>query len=88
MTLVVVDASVVVKWFIPEVLDQEAQRLRGSEYTCIAPAHWRTEVLNALWKKLAVRHEIEAPEYEATVGFALATRMRSVPADELLPKHP
>jgi predicted nucleic acid-binding protein len=47
----VVDASVAVKWLIPEPYTEEASRLRAREYEILAPGHVRVEVANALWKR-------------------------------------
>lgn len=53
MTLVV-DASVVVKWFLPEEGSAEARAL--SQEDLIAPELWISEVANALWKRRARDH--------------------------------
>jgi predicted nucleic acid-binding protein len=39
MTLLVVDASVVVKWFLPEIFADAALRLRDSAPCFMAPDH-------------------------------------------------
>jgi predicted nucleic acid-binding protein len=49
----VVDASVAVKWVIPEVLSDEADRLRAGDDEMLAPDMLLVEVANALWKKTA-----------------------------------
>lgn len=55
--LLVVDASVAVKWFKPhgeQHLEQALELLvahRDGDVTLAAPAHLRLEVLNALWSK-------------------------------------
>ena len=51
MTRVVVDASVAVKWFIPEELSSEARMLLMAEYELLAPDLLWAELGNALWKK-------------------------------------
>jgi predicted nucleic acid-binding protein len=48
---VVVDASVAVKWFVPEELSIEARKLLGAEYELIAPDLLWAELGNVLWKK-------------------------------------
>jgi predicted nucleic acid-binding protein len=55
--MIVVDASVVVKWFCPEEDEALAQRLLESEQRLIAPALVRVEVAAAITKK-ARRGEI------------------------------
>lgn len=51
MTHVVVDASVAVKWFVPEALSIEARHLLAPEYELLAPDLLWAEVGNVLWKK-------------------------------------
>lgn len=51
MTRYVVDASVVVKWFIPEVYVEAARRLLEGGFEMFAPDLVRAEVGNVLWKK-------------------------------------
>jgi predicted nucleic acid-binding protein len=51
VTRVVVDASVAIKWFIPEQLSAEARRLLAPEYELLAPDLLWAELGNVLWKK-------------------------------------
>lgn len=51
MTRVVVDASVAVKWFLPEDLATEARQLLAPEYQLLAPDLLWAELGNVLWKK-------------------------------------
>lgn len=52
MTLLVVDASVVVKWFIAEPNSEAALRLLDVEKKFLAPDHLFAETTNAVWKKV------------------------------------
>jgi len=52
MTPYVVDASVVVKWFIPEILTDFAIELLQPDNTLLAPDLLVPEVSNTLWKKV------------------------------------
>jgi len=52
MTPYVVDASVVVKWFIPEILTDFAIELLQPDNTLLAPDLLVPEVCNTLWKKV------------------------------------
>lgn len=52
MNLAVVDASVVVKWFIPEVSSEDAVRLRDSGTPLHAPDLVDLEVASTTWKKI------------------------------------
>ena len=49
MTGFVVDASVVVKWFLKEEFSEESSVLLESGATLVAPALLFAEVSNALW---------------------------------------
>ncbi|MFH1463662.1 MAG: type II toxin-antitoxin system VapC family toxin [Pseudomonadota bacterium] len=60
MTSLVVDASVCVKWFIPETLWQPASTLLDERYDLHAPDLLFPEVGNVLWKK-TLRGEITSP---------------------------
>jgi predicted nucleic acid-binding protein len=49
---VVVDASVVLKWFVPEAGSDAAARLLASEDRFEAPDLLFAEIANAIWKKV------------------------------------
>lgn len=51
MTRVVVDASVAVKWLIPEEFSAHARMLLSTDYQLLAPDLLSAELGNALWKK-------------------------------------
>lgn len=55
----IVDASVVVKWFVAEPLHEEARALLLLDTELLAPDLVAVEVANALWLKVG-RDEIEA----------------------------
>lgn len=52
MSRFVVDASVALKWFLPEVHDVHARRLIGGGHTLIVPDLLFPEVGNILWKRV------------------------------------
>ncbi len=52
MTPLVVDASVVIKWLLPEVHSGAARRVLAAEHTLLAPDLLWAELGNALWKRL------------------------------------
>ncbi len=52
MRRLVVDASIVLKWFVSENLSAEAVRLLDSRFLLCAPDLLVTELANALWKKV------------------------------------
>ena len=49
---VVVDASVAIKWFVPEPLSNEAERLLGGGDALFAPDFLLIECGNIVWKKV------------------------------------
>ena len=51
MTRVVIDASVAVKWFIPEELSAESRQLLATRYELLAPDLIWAELGNVLWRK-------------------------------------
>jgi predicted nucleic acid-binding protein len=51
VTRVVVDASVAVKWFVPEERSADARALLAAEHQLLAPDLLWPEVGSALWKK-------------------------------------
>jgi predicted nucleic acid-binding protein len=51
VTRLVVDASVAVKWFLPERLSAHARRVLATEHELLAPELIWAELGNALWKK-------------------------------------
>jgi predicted nucleic acid-binding protein len=48
----ILDASVVIKWFVPETLSAEARRRRRVIGTLHAPSLLDAELANILWKKV------------------------------------
>jgi predicted nucleic acid-binding protein len=62
----VVDASLVVKWFVPEVHSEAATRWLEQPHDYVAPDLLFPEVANAVWKK-ARRGELDAADAHALV---------------------
>jgi predicted nucleic acid-binding protein len=60
VTLVVVDASIVVKWFLPEQSSEEARQLLDESIELVAPDLVFAEVGSAVWKRVRMR-QLEAP---------------------------
>ncbi len=52
MSIFVVDASVVIKWFIPEIHSDAARRLLEQDHQYLAPDLLFAEAANAIWKKV------------------------------------
>jgi predicted nucleic acid-binding protein len=61
VTTLVIDSSVAVKWFVPEVLSDQAARILDNSYELLAPDLLVSELGNVLWKKIR-RGEIEIGE--------------------------
>jgi predicted nucleic acid-binding protein len=80
---VVVDASIAVKWVIPEVLSDEAEALRGRADRLLAPDLLLSEAANALWKKL-IRREITAREAAQAIELLMASGLDLRPSGPLL----
>jgi len=65
MKRVVVDASIAVKWFVPEIHSEFAARLLDPEFIVSAPDLIGPELGNTLWKK--VRRQETTPEEAAEI---------------------
>ncbi len=52
MSLYVVDSSVVIKWYVPEVFSAEALRVRNGSQPLHTPDFLDVEVAAILWKKI------------------------------------
>ena len=60
MTEYVVDASVAIKWFVPEILEAEAKRWLDPSHILYAPDLLPSEFGNILWKKARLKEITEA----------------------------
>jgi predicted nucleic acid-binding protein len=67
VTHFVVDASVAVKWLVPEVHSCAARALLRRESVLLAPDLIRAEVGNVLWKRWR-RRELDAAEVDAALA--------------------
>ena len=63
----VVDASVVLKWFVPEVGSEAASRLLASDDRLEAPDLLFAEIGNAIWKKV-LRGQLTRAESQELVS--------------------
>lgn len=84
MTALVVDASIVVKWFFPEVHSDAALRVVGSDHALVAPDLLGAEVANTFWKK-SRRGEITDDEGRRLVADFRCLDIAMVPHEALLP---
>lgn len=80
---IVVDASVAVKWVIPEELSDQAESLRGRADRLLAPDLLLPEAANALWKKL-LRREITTREAAQALDLLMTSGLDLRPSGPLL----
>ncbi len=81
MSRFVVDASVVVKWLVPEVHTADAERYLDSAHELIGPDLMISEVANTLWKKVRLR------EVDSGSARSLLVALRRIPV-ALFPSAP
>jgi predicted nucleic acid-binding protein len=67
VSVFVIDASVVIKWFVPEVHSDAARRLLAGPHQYLAPDLLFAEAGNAIWKKVR-RRELAADEAQRLVN--------------------
>lgn len=67
MSVFVIDASVVVKWFVPEIHSDAARRLLALPHEYVAPDLLFAETANTIWKKIR-RKELTAEEGQQLVA--------------------
>ena len=72
MSVFVVDASLVIKWFVPEIHSEAARRWLGAWHDYVAPDLLFSEAGNTIWKK------VRRKELEETEGRQLVTDLAQV----------
>lgn len=83
MTSLVVDASVAVKWFVPEVHGIAAQRFVHPGHQLFAPDLLWPEFGNILWKKL-LRKQISPQAARRILADFHSYRVGIIPSEPLL----
>jgi predicted nucleic acid-binding protein len=78
----VIDASVVVKWFLPEPDAEAARRLRRRDLDCSSPDLLLLEVSNVLWKHM-VRGNLDLSAAREAVEALSAVPIRLRGAESL-----
>jgi predicted nucleic acid-binding protein len=81
MTLVV-DASVAVKWVLPEVGSERAVAIRTTDEDLIAPSLACAEIGSAIWRA-ALRGDLAAAEAREYLKIAIAHYQRIILLEEL-----
>jgi predicted nucleic acid-binding protein len=84
VSLFVVDASVAINWFLPEVHSDAALRLFAQQHTLHAPDLIFSEFGNVLWKPFR-KNEISKTEARATLEDLLALHLQVQPSRLLIP---
>jgi predicted nucleic acid-binding protein len=82
MTLVV-DASVAVKWVLPEVGSERAVAIRTTDEDLIAPSLACAEIGSAIWRA-ALRGDLSAAEAREYLKIAIAHYQRIILLEELM----
>jgi len=72
MSLLVIDASVVIKWFVSEPYSDAAVRLLDFEKHFLAPDHLFAETANVVWKHVRRRHLSNEFGYDVIRGIVRA----------------
>lgn len=83
MTRYVVDASVAIKWFVPENYSEYADHLLNNNYNLLAPALLIAEVCNILWKKIRLG-QISLAEGQQALAEFQATNLQIFELEPLL----
>ncbi len=83
MSVFVVDASVVLKWFVPEIHSGAARRLLDAPHEYLAPDLLFPEAGNAIWKKVR-RGQLTAEEGQQLVADLVTVAVDTVPSRELV----
>lgn len=84
MSVFVVDASVVIKWFVPEVHSEAARRWLESSHDYLAPDLMFPEAGNAMWKKVR-RGELTPDEALRLAADISAAAVEAISMRGLLP---
>src|SRR5437899_588006 len=84
MRKIVVDASVAVKWFLPEAHSAAAARLLDAEFLLCAPDLIGPELANTVWKKVR-RGEISRGEADEILAAFDNLAIEVIPTKVLLP---
>jgi len=84
LSVFVIDASVVIKWFVPEIHTDAARRWLASSHEYVSPDLLFPEAGNAIWKKVR-RGELTADEGQHLVGDLSAVAVEAIAMRGLVP---
>jgi len=82
MGMLVIDASVVIKWFVPEVHEAEAKRLLTPGNQFIAPDLIFAEIANVMWMKVR-RRDLSQADAEPLIRDLHSIPVATVPCRKL-----
>jgi predicted nucleic acid-binding protein len=80
----VIDASIGVKWLVPESHSEEAASLMVKNVRRHVPSLFFTEVSQTIWKKVHQRHELSPDEGRETFRKLLLLPLETHPIEPLL----
>ena len=84
----VLDSSVALKWYLPEILAEAASYLRKrieSEFTPVAvPQFFFVEAANILWKKTSLKRQLSRNDAKGVYSRILDLPFRVIQNDDLL----
>jgi predicted nucleic acid-binding protein len=80
----VLDASVAIKWYIPETLAAEARRFLSPGFRMYVPSFFAAECGNTIWKKVAQRRELDRDRGREILEELLAYPMQVHEAEGLI----
>ncbi len=81
--IIVVDVSIVVKWFVNEILTQNAEKLLDGSYVLYAPELILPEFGSVIWKKVR-RGEIDSKEGSVIIDAFGKQKIKIMPQHGLL----
>ena len=82
MSVFVVDASVVIKWFVPEIHSDIACRLLELDHQYLAPDLLFAETTNAVWKKVR-QNQLSPPQGQRLVKDLGKIAVETIPCRPL-----
>jgi predicted nucleic acid-binding protein len=83
VSVFVIDASVVIKWFVPEIHSEAARRLLSATHEYFSPDLLFSEVGNVIWKKVR-RGELTARQGERQAADISTVAVETVPTRGLM----
>jgi predicted nucleic acid-binding protein len=83
VSVYVIDASVVIKWFLPENQSDAARRLLSAPHEYFAPDLLFSEVGNVIWKKVR-RGELTSEQGERLAADISTVAVETVPTRGLM----